>query len=109
MAHEREILAVGQPAALVDARPDWRGTVWSSALPMARRLLPIVGSEMTGCRNAIAMRDRYLEVEARCPELAYGLHRVGGKCRRLGGPRQCADCLKDLRPEEVARLTALEV
>jgi hypothetical protein len=42
-----------------------------------------------------------------CPPLAYDLHLRGGKCRRLGGPRVCGDCVGDLRPEEAARLTVV--
>lgn len=43
-----------------------------------------------------------------CPDLAYGLHRQGGKCRRMGGNRVCQQCLADLRPEEAARCTTQE-
>ena len=57
---------------------------------------------MTGCANAIAARDKAREAEARCPSLAYGLHKApwADKCRRLGGARVCADCVGDLREQE---------
>jgi hypothetical protein len=58
---------------------------------------------MTGCTAAIEAARRYREAEAACPELAYGLHRNGGRCRRMGGPRQCGDCAGDLRLEEAAK------
>jgi hypothetical protein len=60
---------------------------------------------MTGCTAAIEAARRYREAEAACPPLAYGLHRGGGRCRRIGGPRVCADCLADLRNEERKRLS----
>lgn len=36
-----------------------------------------------------------------CPPLAYDLHLRGGKCRRLGGPRVCGDCVGDLREQDM--------
>jgi hypothetical protein len=60
---------------------------------------------MTGCLAAIEAARRYREAEARCPPLAYELHKQGGRCRRLGGLRVCADCLADLRNEERAKLS----
>ncbi len=56
---------------------------------------------MTGCPAAIAAAQRYRDAEARCPELAYGLHLRGGRCRRIGGKRVCGDCVGDLLPQDV--------
>lgn len=64
---------------------------------------------MTGCTAAIAARDRHREIEMACPDLAYGLHKRGGKCQRLGGPRVCGDCLADLARDDAARLTVREI
>lgn len=58
---------------------------------------------MTGCATARAARDRYREVAAQCPTLAYGLHQRGDKCRRLGGPRQCGECAGDLVPSDMPK------
>lgn len=60
---------------------------------------------MTGCPAAIEAAQRYQEAAESCPELANGLHQRGGRCRRIGGPRQCADCSRDLMPQEEARRT----
>lgn len=56
---------------------------------------------MTGCAAAIASRDRYTAIAARCPPLAYRLHEFSGlPCRRLVPlgvrSRQCADCVADV-------------
>jgi hypothetical protein len=53
---------------------------------------------MTGCSRAVAERDRLRAAAAQCPTLAYGLHRQGGACRRIGGLRQCGECAGDLLP-----------
>jgi hypothetical protein len=58
---------------------------------------------MSGCRNAIAARNRYRERAAACPALAYDLHLQGERCRRLGGPRQCGACAGDILPLGVPR------
>lgn len=55
---------------------------------------------MTGCANAIAARDRYIDAAREC-RLAYGLHlRPGFRCRRQGGDSQCGACASDVLPTE---------
>lgn len=55
---------------------------------------------MTGCPAAIAAAQRHRDAEAHCPNLAYGLHLRGGRCRRVGGKRVCGDCVGDLREQD---------
>jgi hypothetical protein len=55
---------------------------------------------MTGCSAAIEAARRYHEAEAACPPLAYGLHRSGGRCRRMGGLRVCGECAGDVRHQD---------
>lgn len=53
---------------------------------------------INGCRVAISAAQTYRQAEADCAPLAYGLHLTGGRCRRLGGPRQCGTCAGDVLP-----------
>ncbi len=53
---------------------------------------------MTGCPAAIAAQP-YREAEARCPELAYGLHLRGPKCSLIGGRRICGECAGEVGPQ----------
>jgi len=51
---------------------------------------------MTGCSAAIAAAQRYRDAETRCPAKKHP-----GKCRRVGGTKQCGECAGDLLPHDM--------
>ena len=87
---------------MVDARFNRREAIRLGALPLAGCLVPVTRAvDMTGCTAAIAAAQRYRDAEARCPALAYGLDKRGGKCRRIGGKRICGDCVHEVKAEDM--------
>ena len=63
------------------------------ALPAVSRRPLARGIAMNGCSAAIAAAQRYRDAVAQCPAKN---HR--GKCRRVGGTKQCGECARDVLP-----------